>query len=234
MMISDICGTPLLHHCNVDLMNTKTDSRTEWQQTDAQVFWGEIAPYDHVVQIYENDQTFIDLLAGFVGGGIRNGESVVVIATAAHLQALHENLKAQGFDPFYLSVKDQYIPLDAADTLSKFMVDGWPDENLFNHVVSETITKAKRYNRPVRAFGEMVALLWAKGQSGATVQLENLWNKFCATDAFSLLCAYPKSGFTDDPKTSLLQICNCHSKMVAGVDNKSNQLFYKSVDRIAG
>src|SRR5688500_19228341 len=55
--------------------------------------------------------------------------------------------------------------------------------------------------RSVRAFGEMVAVLWANGHNGATVRLEHLWHAFCQSEAFSLFCAYPKTGFTQDAST---------------------------------
>ncbi len=61
------------------------------------VFWGEIAPCEHVVQIYENDENFLDLLSGFVSGGVNAGECAVVIATAAHLAALDQRLAALGY-----------------------------------------------------------------------------------------------------------------------------------------
>lgn len=30
-----------------------------WQIAETSVFWGEIAPTEHVVQIYENDESFL-------------------------------------------------------------------------------------------------------------------------------------------------------------------------------
>lgn len=202
-----------------------------WVKTSHQVFWGEIAPCEHVVQIYENDDAFLDLLAGFVSGGFNGGESVVVIATDAHLNGLDKRLEAMGYAIAHLISKNQYIRLEAERTLSKFMVNDWPNENLFNHVVSEVIDKAKQNGRKVRAFGEMVAILWAKGQVGATVRLEQLWNKFCENEAFCLFCAYPQSGFTQGASESLMHICGAHSKMVAGVAKSKTDLFYKAVEQ---
>lgn len=202
-----------------------------WTQTSNQVFWGEIAPCEHVVQIYENDDVFLDLLNGYVGGGVDAGDSVVVIATSSHLRLLNERLAKTGLDTSALINSYQYIPLDAEETLSKFMVNGWPDENLFNHVVSDVIVKAKRDGRRVRAFGEMVALLWAKGQVGATVRLEQLWNKFCENEAFCLFCAYPKSGFMQDAAESVMHICGAHSKMITSAGKGKTDIFYKHVEQ---
>jgi hypothetical protein len=215
-------------------MNISTNKNREWQQADAQIFWGEIAPSEHVVQIYESEQVFLDLLGGYVSGGIRNGDSVVIIATPAHIRALNERLKADGFDPFYLTLKDQFIPLDAEETLSKFMVNGWADEILFRHTITEVIKRAKRYNRKVRAFGEMVAILWAQGNTGATVQLEHLWNKFSETESFCLFCAYPKSGFTEDPLVSIREICCTHSKVVASGITSNEIIYHPTEQKLAG
>jgi hypothetical protein len=202
-----------------------------WSASSNDIFWGEIAPCEHVVQIYENDEGFLDLLSGFVSGGVRTGECAVVIATAAHLAALNKRLDALGYAVSHLISKTQYIPLDAEETLSKFMVNDWPDENLFNQVVSEVIVKAKGKNRKVRAFGEMVAILWAKGQVGATVRLEHLWNKFCENEAFCLFCAYPQSGFTQDASESVMHICSAHTKMITSAARGKTDLLYKPVER---
>jgi hypothetical protein len=203
----------------------------DWKISDTHVFWGEIAPCDHVLQIYENDDAFLDLLTGYVTGGIKAGECVIIIATASHLAALNDRLREEKYNVFSLKLSDQLIFLNAEETLNSFMVNDWPDEILFWYLVSGLVAKAKLRNRKVRAFGEMVAILWAQGHSGATVQLEHLWNKFCATEAFTLFCAYPRSGFTQDAQRSLMSICGAHSKMIAGMGKSQTEIFYKSIDQ---
>ena len=203
---------------------------SDWHQSKSDVFWGEIAPCDHVVQIYEDDEVFIDVLAGFVGGGINAGDCVIVIATDSHLKALESRLKNFGVHVDSLIYNNCYIPLDAEKTLAKFMVNGWPDETLFMDVVSKLLTRARKNKRNVRAFGEMVALLWAQGQCGATVHLEHLWNKFCENEIFCLFCAYPKSGFTEDMKVSMQNLCGAHSKMIHASDKPLTELLYINTD----
>jgi MEDS: MEthanogen/methylotroph, DcmR Sensory domain len=202
-----------------------------WATSPNDIFWGEIAPCEHVVQIYENDESFLNLLTGFIVGGVNEGECAVVIATAAHLTALDERLAALGYSVSSLISKTQYIPLDAEETLSRFMVNDWPDENLFYNVITEVIVKAKGNSRKVRAFGEMVAILWAKGQVGATVRLEHLWNRFCENEAFCLFCAYPESGFTQDAAESVMHICSAHTKMITAVAKGKTDVLYKPVER---
>jgi hypothetical protein len=202
-----------------------------WKHSSAKVFWAEIAPTEHVVQIYENDENFLELLLGFVSGGISAEDCTIVIATATHLESLNRKLALQGFDVTHEIEEGYYVPLDADDALSRFMVNDWPDENLFIDLVSTLISDARQEGRHVRAFGEMVALLWARGKVGATIRLEQLWNNFCGEEAFCLFCAYPKSGFAQDAAASIGHICSAHSKMVSSGELGMNDIFYKPVDR---
>jgi hypothetical protein len=177
------------------------------------IFWGEIAPCEHLVQIYTSDDIFLDSLEGFVSGGIQAGDSVIVIATPGHVSALNQRLTARGFNVETARSREQYITLDANETLAKFMVKGWPDEQLFNKFLADLLARTGSKRR-VRAFGEMVAILWARGQKMATIRLEELWQQLCKKDGLSLFCAYPKSDFTQDTETSIKEICAAHSKLI--------------------
>jgi len=203
--------------------------KTDLQLTKSEIFWGEIAPCDHVVQIYENDTIFLDALTGFVGGGINAGDAVIVIATVAHLQALHNRLRSYGLNVDSLVSEERYIPLNAEEILSKFMVNDWPDEELFMQTVSKLLEKAGKKDRRIRAFGEMVAILWAQGNNGATIQLEHLWNKFSKKAQFCLFCAYPKTGFTEDMNTSIIDICGCHSRVLEGSKSALTEITYHPI-----
>jgi hypothetical protein len=96
-------------------------------------------------------------------------------------------------------------------------------------LVTRIIKKARKGNRKIRAFGEMVAILWAQGHNGATVHLEHLWNKFCENESFCLFCAYPKSGFTEDINISMKNICGAHSKVITASNKPLTELSYSSV-----
>jgi len=189
-------------------------SNFEVKATRTDVFWGEIAPSEHMAQFYENDDVLLDTLAGFIGGGLKVGDGAIVIATVEHLKALNHRLEASGVDVADAQSQDQYIPLVAEETLAKFMVKQWPDDELFTALVTGLIKRARANGRHVRAFGEMVALMWARGDHAATVRLEYLWQSVCKSKEFSLLCAYPKAGSTEDPFKSMSDICAAHSRIV--------------------
>lgn len=188
------------------------------------VFWGEIAPCEHLIQLYDDDDALLDALEGFASGGLRAGEGVIIVATPNHLQGLNDRLRAHeemgGFNLDAARDRDQYIAVEAEKALSRFMVDGWPDDELFEKSMGALLRRARgagRFGgagRRVRAFGEMVALLWSQGHSGATVRLEHLWNVLCHSEGFSLFCAYPRVGFTQCAADSVREICAAHSRVL--------------------
>jgi hypothetical protein len=185
---------------------------------DFEVFWGEMSPCEHSVQIYDDDVTFFDALEGFIAGALRREEAAVVIATPSHRHILAKRLRAQGLDLDGAAAQDRYIAFDVTLVLAQFMRQGWPDEELFRTSINGILDRARGdEGRPVRAFGEMVAVLWAQGHSGATVRLEHLWHSLCREEAFSLFCAYPRSGFTKDAEESMREICAAHSKVLGQV-----------------
>jgi hypothetical protein len=205
------------------------DSNSGWRTCTTEIFWGEIAPSDHVVHIYDDNACLLDVLAGFVAGGINSGDSIIVIATREHLNAVEARLWAQGIQVDSLLADDRYIALDALHTLSQFMVNGFPDEQLFMNLATKLMGRARKNNRKVRAFGEMVALLTAKGFTGAAVQLEQLWNKLATSQSLALLCAYPKSHFAGNTENCFEHICNEHSKVISSSDAAMAEIIYKDV-----
>ena len=202
----------------------------KWRRSETRAFWGGIGPNDHVVQVYDDDLTYIDLLEGFVTGGFAANDCVIVIATEEHLHALEDRLTFKGYNVFELKLMDQYVPLKARETLNEFMINNWPDEVLFRHLMSWHIAKAHARKRHVRAFGEMVVLLWAQGNNGATVQLEHLWNKISQLEGLGLFFAYPRKIITQSAVESILDICGSHSKMIKLPDDSHHEILYKEME----
>lgn len=167
---------------------------------------------EHIAHFYKKEEQLIRTLSAFVLEGFTLGESSIVIATPGHEAALRFSLASAGIDVDLAQKEDRYIPLDAEETLSRFMVNGWPDDQRFANLVGEMMKRAMPGKRRTRAFGEMVALLWAQGQTGATVRLEDLWNQFSQSYSFPLLCAYPVTVFTKGPLLFVREICAAHSQ----------------------
>ncbi len=173
----------------------------------------------HVVQFYSGDEFLINELANLVGNSLASGQSSIVLATKDHRERLSDRLKQQGLDLSLAVEQQRYVPLDAADTLSTFMVGDQPDKVRFMEVLDRVLLRAKkasaRVDMRLTVFGEMVALLWAEGKVDAAIRLEHLWNELALHHEFHLACAYPIS-FFDRPEhaESFQRVCAAHSALI--------------------
>jgi hypothetical protein len=187
------------------------DSRGRKLQHNAAVFWAEMAACEHCVQIYEDDTVFLDALELFVLAGLQLDEAIILIATDSHLQLLSDRLVRAGYDLAAAIERQQFIGLNAQKSLSTFMHDGWLDEAQFNDFVTTLLQRVRPQYPKVRAFGEMVALMWANGDHAATIRLEHLWARLCKSEEFSLFCAYPRAGFIQDAEQSMMDVLLAHT-----------------------
>lgn len=140
---------------------------------------------------HESDTLLVGTLAQAVTESLDAGEACIVVATAAHHTALTKAAKALGTDLSARQKDGTYIPLDADETLASFMVDDMPVWDKFDAAISPILIKAAKTNAPVRAFGEMVSLLWQRGKQEAALELERLWNRLATNHEFILHCDSP-------------------------------------------
>jgi hypothetical protein len=178
-----------------------------------EVLAGEIKPCEHFVHFYDNEPLFLDSLEAFIVEGLMAGEAVAVIASPDHRSALEFRLRAHGLDLAALESDRQLVLLDAQLTLSSFLVNGMPNELLFEQILGKLISQMRATHRTVRAFGEMVGILWADGNRAATLRLEELWHAYCKREGLVLYCAYPRRAFAGQEE-SVRQICESHSQLI--------------------
>jgi signal transduction histidine kinase len=177
--------------------------------------WAETGEQDHFVQFYESDEFLLDSLSGYVREGLETGDACVVVGTQARREGLDARLRATGLDTDAARASGLLVTLDAAETLSLFMSNGSPDPRRFEEAVGGVLARAAETGKRVRAFGEMVALLWADGNAHAALQLEGLWNDLQKTRAFRLFCAYPLKSFDGESQAAPLGgVCDSHSHVI--------------------
>jgi len=148
----------------------------------------------HEAGFYSEDRFVLDDLTQFIGAALKAGNAAIVVATESHRDSLLPRLQAYGLDIGTAIEQGRYIALDAADTLSTFMLNGMPDLvrflKLFGDLVVTASKAAKADQAPVAIFGEMCHLLWAQGNAEAAIQVEKLGNQLIQTYDLDILCGY--------------------------------------------
>ncbi|MEO8561944.1 MAG: ATP-binding protein [bacterium] len=173
------------------------------------------------MQLYEDDRFLSETVVDFFASGLVNGQRAVAITTPEHRASFSEGLHGKGFDVERATTNGQVILLDAEDLLAAFMVGALPDGGRFRAAVDGLLGSDVRFGegvgprKPVLAFGEMVDILWRRGNLEGALALEELWNELANVYNFSLLCAYRLGSFVHDTHDAPLRaICDQHSHVV--------------------
>ncbi|AHG87870.1 PAS sensor protein [Gemmatirosa kalamazoonensis] len=170
----------------------------------------------HAVQFYERDDFLARVVSDFVSDGLAAGEPALIIATAAHRAAITRALAAT-HDVDALQRRGDLRLLDAQAMLDTFMEGGVPDPARFREVVGAAIARLA-HGRPravVRAYGEMVDVLWGEENVHGALRLEALWNELASTHHFTLLCAYAMARFGDAAQAeAFAELCAAHDHVV--------------------
>ena len=173
------------------------------------------AGHFHAVRFYEDAQSLSRMVATFVAEGFIESLPAIIIATPEHLDAIFEKLSAMSFDLDHVKRRGDLIVLDARDTLALFMVNGMPNAEKFEATMLPVIDRVCRGRQDcvIRAYGEMVDVLWKDGCEAAAVRLEMLWNQLANTRKFSLLCGYSMGSFYKD--AAFDAICHQHTHVLS-------------------
>jgi hypothetical protein len=169
----------------------------------------------HKVQFYSEETVFQQSVSDFIGSALRTGNAAILLATRLHRDAVFQELHSQGLDVNAAIQRGCYVPLDAAEALSTFMVNDWHDEDrffaAFRSIIESASKAAKAAHPRVAVFGEGVALLWAEGKAAAALRLEQSGNRLVRMFRVDILCAYPFSLHIQEDKHAFDAICAEHS-----------------------
>lgn len=160
---------------------------------------------EHAVRFYQSEAFLSEAVCQFIVEGLAQSERAVVIATPAHRRAFVQHLGAK---------TSSVVIVDAEEALAQFMVDGMPSWDRFLSFIGPIISEvAGPERRKVRAYGEMVDVLWQQGKRDAAIRLEEMWNDLRSHHEFSLLCAYAIDTLYQEH--SIAEICRTHSHVLS-------------------
>ena len=173
---------------------------------------------EHVVLFYRDEQELAERVSEHLRPAVQDGGLAIVAATPGHRQSAEQRLAEAGVDVAAACERGCYLAFDASETIHRFMVAGRPDPASFWLVISPLLQQAPTAGRPVRVFGEMVALLWDAGQADAAIELEAMWNELGRHYPFSLLCAYPAQPVScAHHLDALTEVCRVHTQVISAL-----------------
>lgn len=176
----------------------------------------------HVVQLYDDLDFLAEAVATWSLPPLRADGAAILVGTAPTLALIRARLARFGLDSDSLVASGRLQLVDAEGLLARFLVDGAPDRARFLALASDLVRAARAAAGPraeVRAWGEMVNILWQRGEKRAAGELEAQWNEAIDAESLRLLCSYRVDNL--DPETyegALHEVCAGHSQLIPAAD----------------
>jgi len=174
-------------------------------------------PRDHIVQLYQDQQFLNRAVCRFAAAALANGEGVILVPTVAHWDAFRPRLEAEGVDVKAAQARGQLTVVDADDLLPGFMREAMPDAPVFLGLAADVTARARaggRYSK-VRWWGEMVNILWERGEVAASMNLEDLFDQLAHKEDIAIFCSFLMDNFNGDVHARMLpRLGENHSHLI--------------------
>jgi signal transduction histidine kinase len=172
----------------------------------------------HRVQLYRSRHALVkDVVAHLNAALVANG-GAIAFARAD----LHDDLVKR-------FAGDRVVLLPVERVIDEVVRDGFPSRERFRAFVGGLLDEV-RGSGPIHIYGEVVDVLWARGQRGAVLVLEQLWHELGRERPFELLCGYDASTFGPGEARELDAICSLHDH-VAIVEGRGQGSVVALVER---
>ncbi len=169
------------------------------------------------MQLYQ-DQDFLNrAVCRFAGAALANGEGIILVPTLAHWNAIRPRLEAEGVDVEAARQRGQLTVVDADELLPRFMRDAMPDSPVFLGLAADVIARARAggsYSK-VRWWGEMVNVLWERGDVAASMNLEDLFDQLAHKHDIAIFCSFLMDNFDGNVHAHMLpRLGENHSHLI--------------------
>lgn len=171
-------------------------------------------PLNHICEFYPTAADRIRSICQFVVPGLIQGEATIVIATFENLEMLKSSLILYAIDVNEYISSGQLLLLDANRMLEKFIRNDFIDYFLFFNTMNNLLGDIQNRFSAIRAYGEMVDILYKTKNIDLTLELESLWSEVSLQYKFSLLCGYTADSFRGH-NYHIKQICSSHTHLIS-------------------
>jgi hypothetical protein len=139
------------------------------------------------------------------------------VPTLTHWSAIRPRLEAEGVDVEAARKRGQLTVVDADKLLPRFMRDAMPDSSVFLGLAADVIGQARsggRYGK-VRWWGEMVNVLWERGDVAASMSLEDLFDQVDSKHDIAICCSFLMDNFNGEVHAHMLpRLGENHSHLI--------------------
>ncbi len=194
-------------------------------------------PNGHMVQLYRDDDDLLAAsVANYLAQGLALGEGILVVASEEHETRFLATLDGMGVTTGKAIQAGRMIFLNAEQLLEGIMNGEEPSWEAFERLVKDPAQEvlARSGQVGLRAYGEMVGLLWRKSRFAAAIRLEEFWNTLLESMRFSLFCAYPIDLFDKTLDIDALEPILCSHTHVLPTSRDFDAALNRAIEEVLG
>jgi hypothetical protein len=198
----------------------------------------------HFAQFHRGIDALTDSAFVFLEAGLRQGNSLLIIAPAPRVDQLFDRLATARFHPKGLSDSGQLAVMDSTTVIDTLSANGRTEAARFRGLLGPVLSQLSPHGRGTRIYGEIASVLWQAGETEAAIRLEDLWNALAEAYTFSLFCGYTMDTQSEHTYSAPLEeLGRAHSDILGSPDDEqfgvaldraSRELFGISLTQMAG
>jgi hypothetical protein len=169
---------------------------------------------DHPCHFYRSDVTLATTVASFLAPALAERSALIAIGTRAHIAAIEQRLRTDGYDLDEARASRRYVAIDAERIVGHLLRDGMPTSETFDAVIGARLARLASEHGRVRAFGEIVSLLSRDGKHLAALRLEELWHDAMVHQPLALICGYSARAVRDATGGVEDRIIAAHTRVI--------------------
>src|SRR5580698_8543296 len=203
-------------HSELDHQSAGMSNCESWDRLVA-----DAGPCDHIVQLYQDEDFLSRAVCRFAGGALANGEGIILVPTPTHWNAIRPRLEAEGVDVKAARERGQLTVVDSDECMPRFMRNSMPDSSIFLGLAADVIDQARagvRYQK-VRWWGEMVNVLWERGNAAASMNLEDQFDHLAKEHDIAIFCSFLMDNFNGEVHTHMLPRLGTNHSHLIPVEN---------------
>lgn len=198
----------------------------------------------HIAQFHRHPDTLAESAFEFLEGGLRRGNSVVILATPDNAERFTTRLDRGRFHASALQQAGQLTFLDAQTVLAGILVDDMPDWTKVRSTINGILERVRAFGRGTRMYCDLTGILWRDGNTRAAVRLEEHWNALSQTLPLAFFCGFVMDTQCEESYAAPLEeLGRTHTEIVStpdddrfaeALDRASRELFGISLSQMVG
>jgi len=171
----------------------------------------------HAVQMHVGDTALLDAVGAYFDSALEAGHPIIGVMTGPYRREIERRLSDRGHDVSALAAANRYQTCDATAAANTVVQNGRFEGSWFLESFDAAVTRALQSAGSaahVCVFGQVAAILHARGFVDEMLQLEQMRDDFVAPKPVTVLCSCATRLQRSDGTDLVASVCAAHSTIV--------------------